>query len=175
MIATTLSVSAIAIYLLYRTAFEEETVRLVETAKSQARLIEAIARFDRVYSTDYPEGSEKATLSQIIDAHREYQGFGDTGEFTLAKRKGDEIIFLLRHRHSEVEQPKPVPFDSKLAEPMRRALAGLSGTVIGPDYRGEMDLAAHEPVAELDLGIVANIDLDEVRAPFIRAGMIALG
>ena len=175
MVATTLSVSTIAIYLLYRAAFEEQTARLVETAKSQARLIEAVARFDRIYSANYPGDSEEATLSQIIDAHRHYEGFGDTGEFTLAKRQGDQIIFLLRHRHSEVEQPKPVPFDSKLAEPMRRALAGLSGTVIGPDYRGKIVLAAHEPVAELDLGIVAKIDLDEVRAPFIRAGMIALG
>lgn len=175
MVATTLSVSTIAIYLLYRAAFEEQTARLVETAKSQARLIEAVARFDRIYSTDYPGGSEEATLSQIIDAHRHYEGFGDTGEFTLAKRQGDQIIFLLRHRHSEVEQPKPVPFDSKLAEPMRRALAGLSGTIVGPDYRGKIVLAAHEPVAELDLGIVAKIDLDEVRAPFIRAGKIAVG
>jgi PAS domain S-box-containing protein len=34
-------------------------------------------------------------------------------------------------------------------------------------------IEAHEPVAELDLGIVAKIDLSEIRAPFLKAGAIA--
>jgi signal transduction histidine kinase len=34
-------------------------------------------------------------------------------------------------------------------------------------------MAAHEPVAELDLGIVAKIDLSEIREPFLKAGAIA--
>lgn len=34
-------------------------------------------------------------------------------------------------------------------------------------------LAAHEPLPELGLGIVAKIDVSEIRAPFIRAGLIA--
>jgi len=168
-----LSAAGTTIALLYRAALEEESARLVETAHSQARLIEASARFDAVYGKDYPGGPEAATLSQIVDAHEQYMGFGTTGEFTLARHEGDAIVFVLSHRHSDLQNPKPVPFDSKLAEPMRRALSGLSGTVVGLDYRGESVLAAHEPVRELDLGIVAKIDLDEVRTPFLRAGVIA--
>ena len=79
--------------------------------------------------------------------------------------------FLLSHRHSDVVTPRPVPFDSGLAQPMRLALSGQSGTIIGLDYRGETVLAAYEPVQELDLGIVAKIDLEEIRAPFVRAGL----
>jgi PAS domain S-box-containing protein len=168
-----LFVAGITITSLYQAAISEQRERLVETAQSQARLIEAVARFDEKYSKDYPEGPEVATLSQIIDAHEHYAGFGKTGEFTLSKKEGDNIIFLLSHRHFDLNRPKPVAFDSELAEPMRRALLGRSGTVVGLDYRGEVVMAAHEPVAELDLGIVAKIDLSEIRAPFLKAGLIA--
>jgi PAS domain S-box-containing protein len=58
---------------------------------------------------------------------------------------------------------------------MRRALAGRSGTLVGLDYRGVKVLAAHEPVAPLDLGIVAKIDLAEIREPFLRAGIVVGG
>jgi PAS domain S-box-containing protein len=171
-------VAGITIYVLYGTAFEQQRERLVEAAQSQARLIEAIARFDTARAKTnpefYPGGPVVATLSQIIDAHGHYKGFGETGEFTLARRAGDNIFFLLRHRHFDLDQPKSVPLDSELAEPMRRALSGLSGTVVGLDYRGETVLAAHEPVAELGSGIVAKIDLVEIRTPFIRAGLMAI-
>ena len=175
MTIVSLIASGIAIYLLYRTALEEERERLQETAQSQARLIEAISRFDAIYSEDYPEGAEAATLSQIIDAHSNYRGFGETGEFTLARRQEDSIIFLLSHRHYDLTYPKPVPFVSELAEPMRQALLGHSGSLIGLDYRGELVLAAYEPLVHLDLGIVAKIDMEEIREPFIIAGVIALG
>jgi PAS domain S-box-containing protein len=166
-----LIVGGVSIVVLYGAAFEEEEARLVETARSQARLLEAIARFDADYSQDYPGGAEAATLSQIRDAHENYQGFGDTGEFTLARREGDLMVFLLSHRHYDLDLPKSVPFDSDLAEPMRLSLSGQSGTVVGLDYRGANVLAAYEPMGELGWGIVVKIDLAEIRAPFIRASI----
>ena len=103
MITVSLVVVGITIYVLYDTAFDENRERLVETAQSQARLIEAVARFDVAkeiaHPGSHPEDTTKATLSQIIDAHGHYAGFGKTGEFTLARREGDNIVFLLRHRH----------------------------------------------------------------------------
>ena len=178
MVAASLIVVGITIKVLYDAAFSEEQARLVETAQSQARLIEAIARFDKIHQQKWhPDRGEptEATLSQIIDAHGKYKGFGETGEFTLARLDGNNIIFLLNHRHGGLDKPKPIPFVSKLAQPMRQALLGKSGTLIGHDYRGETVLAAYEPVQELNYGIVAKIDLAEIRAPFVRAGTIALG
>ncbi len=178
MAAASLIVAGVTIAMLYRAAFSEEKARLVETAQSQARLIEAVARFDKVHQKKWHPHvgvAAEATLGQVIDAHKHYKGFGETGEFTLARREGDNIIFLLRHRHGGLDQPKPVHFDSHLADPMRAALMGKSGTLVGHDYRGEIVLAAHEPVKELNFGIVAKIDLAEIRAPFVRASAIALG
>ena len=176
MTIVSLVITGITIFILYNVAFEQSQDRLVEIVKNQARLIEAIARFDATYSEqDYPGGSAEATLSQIIDAHEHYEGFGETGEFTLARREGNDIEFLLSHRHEEGKRPSPVPFDADRAEPMRRALSGMSGTLIGRDYRGAIVLAAHEPVAKLGWGVVAKIDLAEIREPYVRAGAIAIG
>ncbi len=170
------TVAGVSTYTLYRAAFAEQRARLVETAESQARLIEAVARFESLHDEDaHPEGWVAATLSQVIDWHKQYKGFGKTGEFTLAKRSGDQIVFLLSHRHFDLDNLNPIPFDSLWGEPMRRALAGMSGTVIGLDYRGVRVLAAHEPVAELNWGIVAKIDLAEVQATFVKAAIITGG
>ncbi len=161
--------SGVAITMLYLAAFEQGRARLIETAQSRARLIESVARFDAIYSNDYSKGPVEATLSQVTEAHSNFKGFGETGEFALARLEGNRIVFLLSHRHHSHSNLKPIPFDSEKAEPMRAALSGKSGSMVGLDYRGVMVLAAHEPVDVLDLGIVAKIDLSEVRAPFVKA------
>ena len=56
---------------------------------------------------------------------------------------------------------------------MTRALSGISSVIEDRDYRKTMVLAATEPVGILNLGVVAKIDLAEIRAPFMRAGVIA--
>ena len=168
-----IAVETVAISFLYHTAIEEEKKRLTETVKSQARLIEALARY----------GVRETILRQLLnEAHGRYRAFGDTGEFTLGKKEGGNIVFLLNHRHYDLDNPRPVPFSSKLAEPMRLALSGKSGTVIDLDYRGEKVLAAYEPVAEINWGIVAKMDLYEARRPFmviillsVIIGILAIG
>ena len=174
MTTVALAVTMITIYILYTASFREQKARLLETCHSQARLLESIASYARQHT---PDRWKEATLTQITNAHRRYEGFGRTGEFTLAHRQGDQIVFLLRHRHYDLSNPEPVPFrgaDSDTALPMRLALLDSSGVVVGPDYRNAQVLAAHEPVADLNWGIVAKIDLAEIRAPFVRAGAIAV-
>jgi diguanylate cyclase (GGDEF)-like protein/PAS domain S-box-containing protein len=72
-----------------------------------------------------------------------------------------------------MDKPQTIPFDATLAEPMRRALQNKSGTVIGLDYRGALVLAAYEPVAYMGWGIVAKIDMWEIRIPFMKAAMFS--
>jgi hypothetical protein len=79
-----LVVGVIAVALPYRAAFEQTEARLTETAKSQARLMEAMARFDAETSPESPGGPTAATMRQIRDAHGNYEGLGETGEFALA-------------------------------------------------------------------------------------------
>lgn len=175
LVTVAVAVGGFAFAFLYETAFEQQRAHLTDLARSQARLMEAVARYDRVHSPDYQGGPGMATLSQIVDAHGRYDGMGETGEFTLARRAGDKMILVLRHPRTGLHDSMELGLDSGLGEPMRMALLGQSGTMVGRDYRGEMVLAAYEPVDVLDLGLVAKIDLAEVRAPFIMAGMLVAG
>ena len=86
-----LCAAAVAIATLYRTAFEEERMHLVEIARVQARFVEAAVRHDEMHGAEsHPEGSVEAdVLSQIGDARQAYAGLGDTGEFLLARRDGE--------------------------------------------------------------------------------------
>jgi len=170
----TLGVTYATIERLYIVAVIEERSRLTETAQSQARFIEAIARSNLELGGDLAAVTA-ATLDVVRAAHAEYAGLGRTGEFTLARRDGDSIVFLLIQRHSELPGHAPIPLQSGLAEPIHRALSGESGTMIGRDYRGVTVLAAYEPVAVLDLGIVAKIDLTEIQGEYRDAALLTLG
>ncbi|MCH8167242.1 MAG: PAS domain S-box protein [Proteobacteria bacterium] len=169
MAAVAFCVTGIAMLMLYAVSFEQAEQRLLETARSHARLIEAVARYDRQTTPEDLEGATRATILQIRDGLGPMHG---TVEITVARRRGGDIVFLLQQRSEERFEPAPVLFDSPTAEPMRRALLGRTGTVVGLDYRDETVLAAHVPVPVLDLGIVVKMDLAEVRAPFVRAGLI---
>jgi PAS domain S-box-containing protein len=174
MTLVTLAAAGVTISLLFSAAMNSERTRLTEIARSQARLIESVAEFDTRWSQEYPGGAVAATLEQVRQATRSYAGFGETGEFTLARREHDQIRFLLAHRHRGDGSTALIPWGSDLAEPMRQALSGRSMTLIGRDYRGARVLAATEPLPGLGWGLVAKIDLDELRRPFLNAGLTAL-
>ena len=177
LISATSIVTISTLWILYETSFNEERLRLIDMVKSRARLIEAVARNDVSESKEQNTSIADAhsrTLNQVINAHKNFRGFGETGEFTLARKHKDKIEFILRQRHSHLIVPKPIDFNSKLAVSMRLALLGHSGTIIGKDYRGENVLAAYEHVNVLNLGIVAKIDLTEIQEPYIRSALYIL-
>ena len=175
------TVGGCVLTILYRAAFEQQSERLHEVALSKARFIEAVARFNwETRKQNFPDDmafrlATLDTLTQVSDAHARFAGFGETGEFTLARRDGDNINFLISHRWHDLDKPFPVALDSRLAQPMQAALNGRSGLMTGLDYRGEVVLAAFEPIDVLDWGVVAKMDLNEVRKPFVQAGAAAGG
>ncbi len=170
--------TALSLLLSYRTAVEQERERLLEAARSEARLIEVMYSHEQQLAAEpgaMPGDPAAATLKQLAAAHARFPGSGATGKYTLARRAGERIVFLLGHRHFDLENPRSVQVNDVLAEPMRQALAGHSGSLVGLDYRGEKVLTAYEPVVGPDWGLVAKIDLAEIRAPFWRTGALAGG
>jgi PAS domain S-box-containing protein len=168
------SVAAIAILILLHISIEQQRWHLAETARSHARFMVAMARYgDTEAARRHDPDWLVATLAWGKTSSSSPVAFGNTGELILGQREGDQIVFPVCQRRSGLFYPPPVALASAQAEPMRRALAGESGTLTGLDYRGAKVLAAYEPVEPLGLGIVVKIDLAEIRRPFIRTGAIA--
>ncbi|MDJ0868752.1 MAG: adenylate/guanylate cyclase domain-containing protein [Myxococcota bacterium] len=169
---TVLAVSAVGFTLLYRISLRHSEVQLVELTRAQARLMESVAAFDAYFQGGGVERAPRtATLSQIKDAHRSFVGFGETGEIVLAERRADEIVFLLPSRKQGFRVPGPVHFGAERAGPMELALDGGSGVVTALDYTGEEVLAAYEWLPFLKMGLVCKMDVAEIRAPFLEAGL----
>ena len=174
--ATTL-VTGTTLYILYETSFNEQRQRLIDSVKSRANFIKTIARYNL---NEHPKSKEgdtayERTLSQIKNAHEKFRGLGKTGEYTMAKFDNKEIVFILSQRHSHSTLSERITIDEKRAAPMRLALFGHSGTIIDKDYRNETVLSAYEPIRILKLGLVAKIDLAEIRKPFIDSALYILG
>ncbi|MFZ1414978.1 MAG: PAS domain S-box protein [Defluviicoccus sp.] len=174
LIAVAVIVGATASIVLYEAAVERERLRLVDLVRSQARLMEAVAEFNQTH-VPAGAGAAAATLAQIEVAHTRFQrtGLGTSGEFVIGRREGESIVFLLRHRHTGLDVPAAIEWSGTVAGPMRAALSGHSGSMVGTDYAGDAVIAAYEPVAILGLGLVAKLDLWEVRARYVRAGAIS--
>ena len=174
MTVTTLTVTVVSVASLYRAVFNQHRLRLIEEAQIQVSFIEAVAKFD---SGPGPESlTEKPNVliwRRIYELYKQLPGFGKSGEFVIARKQGSQIEFILTHHQMGLGKPGAIPFDSKWAQPMRLALLGESGAMTGLDYSGTAVLAAFEPIDMLGLGLVTKIDLSEIRAPFIRAGVIA--
>ncbi|MGR0482924.1 MAG: PAS domain S-box protein [Candidatus Electronema sp. V4] len=157
--------------LLYRTTLRLESQRLEEIVHSHAVLMQ---KFVHLVAEERSGGAQsaEAALAEVLKAHQQKHCFGESGEFLAARMEQGQIVFWSGQRR---EAAGFSDGDSPLDEPMRLALAGQSGTVIGADWRGKTVLAAYQHLPELHLGLVAKIDLAEVRRPFFRAAAAAGG
>ena len=171
--AVAVTVAGLSNWVLYEATITEQRERLVSRGQQQARLIVSEIRFELARSGSGRLGeSGTPTLEQILLSQETHAGFGKTGEFLVGRRAGDMIEFILPPRFAGRGQSRPLPFDSGLAEPMRQALEGRAGTMVGKDYGGVEVLADYRPLEVLDLGFVTKIDSHELRQPFVEAAAI---
>ena len=176
MVLVALVVTNASIYGLYKIGFEQQKKRLTEIVRSEAVMIDMLIdyqiKMDHLHSPKDAISQAKAeVLDKLMYAHKKFVGFGETGEYTLGTLDNDNIAFLLSHRHKETGKVNFVPINSLLAAPMRMALKGETGTIIGLDYRGTEVLAAYQPIGLFNWGIVAKIDMTEIQAPYIQAAI----
>jgi len=161
---------------LRQTSLEQHRARLEHLVRHRASIIKSVL-LDSVLRQGEVRPAEvrEEELRRIAEVYKTFRRFGETGEFTLALAKGDRIEWLVPHWDLDPGSEEETDTRAGLAEPMQRALRGESGVMVGLDYRGESVLAAYEAIPEIDGGIVAKIDISEINAPFVHAGLLASG
>lgn len=172
MLMLALAVGTVASISMYSAAFNQYRQNLSAVAKAHAGLIEAVAQHAAQHHEDPVEGVLPATLAVLAGLPQRFEGLGATGEIILARREGDRIHRLAFWSGGAVllgALPTDHTMGGSRAVPMQRALAGQAGTVVASDYRGVTVLAAYQPLAALQAGVVAKLDLSEVRRPLVRA------
>ena len=156
---------------LYHVALAREQARLADLVRTEADLIDQIAKVERhVAGEDVAADSIFAALQR---AHGRFVGLGRTGELVIARREADRILFPLVLSNDGVRRPPAVAWESRVAGPARRGLNGETGSGIESDFRDVRVVAAYRPLSQLAGAVVVKIDLAEVRAPYVRAGMAA--
>jgi PAS domain S-box-containing protein len=168
--------AALVTGILHQTSVEQHRARLEHLVHHRASIIKSVLLASVQRDGSAPlDRTTKEELHRIANVYKGFRRFGETGEFSLAMGDGDRIEWLVPHWDLEGNAEPEISSRANLAEPMRRALRGESGVMVGRDYRGETVLAAYEAIPEIDAGVVAKIDVSEINAPFVRAGLLASG
>lgn len=169
MIGVAAAVLGNTLWTLYRTALDQSQDRLQQLILSRATAIEAAL----LQPVERPAGAGvnpafPPQLQALADTLF-FGAFDASGETLLGTLAGDQVRTLTPWRHGKAELLGRLPPNS----PMRRALAGAAGIGIMRDYRGEIVLAAYQPVAAGKYALVTKMDLAEIREPYIRAAFFS--
>jgi len=159
---------------LYDAAFDQERHRLIELANFQSGIINTILEHENEKLDDYTDSEiRNILLDQVSESHRYFAEHTFNGEFELAQLHSDGVEYFLRHKHEgdNFGERTIIPAKMEWAEPMRRALAGESGSMIVRDQRGEAVLSAYSTAEALGWGIVFKKKIADIRKPFIKAGI----
>lgn len=173
-----LIVAIVVIGLLYNIGYERQKSRLLDLVDTQSVMIDIVVKQACCDSNIQASDSVKRSIAakfirQINTIYPAYGRIGRTGEFTLGQRHDGSIGYILKQRYFDEKNQMDIPWKSTHGEPMRRALSGQRGVDVLLDYRGVPVLAAYKPISNFGWGLVAKIDIEEIRAPYIKAASYA--
>lgn len=150
-------------WLLARDAKLVAMEQLTAAANVQANMIQLLVEM----------GADEDSIAIQLNKITDYGVFGKTGEFVIAHKEINAIHIITKPRHQVTLVNQRVP-STELAEPLRLALAGKTGSIIAPDYREIDVLAAYQAVPNTNFGVVAKIDVAEINGKFISSFLLAL-
>eukprot|EP00906_Rhabdomonas_costata_P017114 RCo024639 len=110
----------------------------------------------------------------VVDAVNYMNGFamGEGWEIVLARfapNSTTQMEYL-----ATLKYPKPAVPNPLAGIPMRRALNGISGYVLGPDYASIPVIAGHSPLPQSKLGLVYKCQLTVLQKNFLAQAASAI-
>jgi len=162
MMVIAIAIGGVAIGTLYDAELKERREGLVQAVRMQASLL-------ALHPNSLQHGSRPPPIEETTTI---YRMLGTDGTLAIGRRDGETVVYLDNPWMPDLRPPRPEPIASDRGEPIRRALAGETGTMLSTDEHGATFLAAFAPVPALGLGVVARTGLDTFRDPFIRSATI---
>ncbi|MDH5184960.1 MAG: response regulator [Gammaproteobacteria bacterium] len=175
MVVITTVVGSVAFISIYKESLSVQKNTLQSLAHSQADLIDSVAVFDSIHSTNaHLAGAQGATLSQVKSAHEKMRDFGESGELSYVWVDGGGAYYLFDLRFGSEAEDNIVRPESDVDEIIKRAFNGDTSSTIATDYRGEIAAYGFAKVRSMPLVVLAKLDLDEIHAPYINAAILSI-
>lgn len=113
----------------------------------------------------------RLNLTGFFRLINDYTGLGVTGETIVAKKIGDDVVFMAPTRHDTTAAlARKVRIGSGYGG-LRDATRGQTGRGEETDYRGKRVFMAWTHIPELEWGLAAKIDYDEATKGLAAARM----
>ncbi len=174
------SIFSFIIIILYNITLQQKKNHLSDFVRGEVLIIESMIETHQVENPNIfkknitTKDFENYFLKQLIKIHSNSNTFNKTGEIVLGRKADKNIELLLKNRFDNSNTKLVIDKNETFAEPMRRALNGDSGVIVAKDYRGEKVLAAYKAISDLNIGLVAKIDIKELREPFVIVGIFSV-
>jgi len=111
----------------------------------------------------------------INDITSNREGMGNSGEIVIGLKEEGTIQFINTLKYTpDTATTLKISLNDEAAEPMRLALEGKYGTIIGHDYRDINVIAAYRYIPSIGWGLVAKMDKAEAFAPLTVLRNIAI-
>ena len=111
----------------------------------------------------------------INDITSNREGMGNSGEIVIGLKEDGTIQFINTLKYTpDTATTLKISLNDEAAEPMRLALEGKYGTIIGHDYRDVNVIAAYRYIPSIGWGLVAKMDKAEAFAPLTVLRNIAI-
>lgn len=160
-------------FYLYGSAIEREQSMLLTVAKSNSKLIEAVAKFDAKFSqTDNPDGAEGATLSQINEFVSQFSKGNPNYTIQIIKKVDDDINVI--SFSSNTKNIFSEDWYIQNNELLGSVINGISGTnIIKGGFNNDLILA-YSKINVLNYGMLISVNLKKIREPYIRSLYIGI-